>query len=134
MARTSERRAECQRIARNKGYGAGSAFETCEANRGVFMTCLLCPSPAVQDCLCVPCGAKLWAAEVWIDDPMRGHRFFLRHEKGLRPPSRPEHAARLEAFGVITNLFLARQLKEEFNTKKAARDATNAAFDRKDVS
>jgi hypothetical protein len=26
------------------------------------MICLLCESPAVADCLCVPCGAKLWAA------------------------------------------------------------------------
>ena len=25
-------------------------------------TCLLCPAVAVQDALCVPCGAKLWAA------------------------------------------------------------------------
>lgn len=24
--------------------------------------CLLCPSPAVADALCVPCGARLWAA------------------------------------------------------------------------
>lgn len=27
-------------------------------------TCLLCPSPAVADSLCVPCGARLWAARV----------------------------------------------------------------------
>jgi hypothetical protein len=28
------------------------------------MTCLLCDLPAVADLLCVPCGAKLWAAEM----------------------------------------------------------------------
>jgi hypothetical protein len=27
-------------------------------------TCLLCPSPPIADLLCVPCGAKLWAARV----------------------------------------------------------------------
>jgi hypothetical protein len=32
------------------------------------MTCLLCLSPAVADGLCVPCGARLWAAELWRDD------------------------------------------------------------------
>ena len=26
--------------------------------------CLLCPSPVVADGLCVPCGAKLWAAQI----------------------------------------------------------------------
>jgi hypothetical protein len=31
--------------------------------------CLLCPSPAVADSLCVPCGAKLWAAKEWEKDP-----------------------------------------------------------------
>ncbi len=30
------------------------------------VTCLLCPSPAVADALCVPCGAKLWAAKEWL--------------------------------------------------------------------
>jgi hypothetical protein len=32
-------------------------------------TCLLCPSPVVADGLCVPCGARLWAAELWDRDP-----------------------------------------------------------------
>lgn len=26
--------------------------------------CLLCPSPAVANGLCVPCGARLWAAKM----------------------------------------------------------------------
>lgn len=30
-----------------------------------MIPCLLCPSPAEQDALCVPCGAKLWAAREW---------------------------------------------------------------------
>ena len=33
------------------------------------MICLLCPSPAVADCLCVECGAKLWAAYQRVLDP-----------------------------------------------------------------
>ena len=32
--------------------------------------CLLCPSPAVADALCVPCGAKLRAATDWQRDPV----------------------------------------------------------------
>lgn len=39
------------------------------AKGGEIMICLLCPSPAVADCLCVPCGAKLWAARLWNEDP-----------------------------------------------------------------
>ncbi len=34
-----------------------------------YVICLLCPSPAVADSLCVSCGAKLWAAEKWRDNP-----------------------------------------------------------------
>jgi threonine/homoserine efflux transporter RhtA len=34
------------------------------------MTCLLCPSAAVADLLCVPCGAKLWAAQLWEKNPL----------------------------------------------------------------
>jgi hypothetical protein len=33
------------------------------------MTCLLCLSAAIADALCVPCGAKLWAAESWAKRP-----------------------------------------------------------------
>lgn len=32
------------------------------------MICLLCPSPAVADGLCVADGARLWAARLWCDD------------------------------------------------------------------
>lgn len=32
-------------------------------------TCLLCPSPAELDALCTPCGAKKWAAWLWVEDP-----------------------------------------------------------------
>jgi hypothetical protein len=31
-------------------------------------TCLLCTSPPIADLLCVPCGAKLWAARLWVKD------------------------------------------------------------------
>ena len=37
------------------------------------MICLLCPAIAVADCLCVPCGAKLWACELWRDKPAHAH-------------------------------------------------------------
>lgn len=33
------------------------------------MICLLCPAVAVADSLCVPCGAKLWAAKEWHSRP-----------------------------------------------------------------
>lgn len=32
-------------------------------------TCLLCPSPAVADGLCVDDGAKKWAAWLWVERP-----------------------------------------------------------------
>lgn len=32
--------------------------------------CLLCPSPAVADGLCVPCGAKKWAADLRVNRPI----------------------------------------------------------------
>ena len=35
-----------------------------------MITCLLCPSPAVADCLCVVCGAKVWAAQLWEREPI----------------------------------------------------------------
>jgi hypothetical protein len=34
--------------------------------------CLLCPSSAVTDCLCVECGAKLWAARYLLDAERNG--------------------------------------------------------------
>ena len=68
--------------------------------------CLLCPSPAVADELCVPCGAKLWAAENIIA---------MLDNGGLpdKPdPSRePERAAAMAHFGGAADLaddFLAR--------------------------
>lgn len=33
-------------------------------------TCLLCPSQAVADGLCVADGARLWAAKLWESDPL----------------------------------------------------------------
>lgn len=35
---------------------------------GQVNTCFLCPSPAVADGLCVSCGAKKWAADLWERD------------------------------------------------------------------
>jgi len=37
------------------------------------MKCLLCESVAVFDRLCVPCGAKLWACELWEKHPTQAH-------------------------------------------------------------
>jgi hypothetical protein len=96
------------------------------------ITCLLCASNAVADLLCVPCGAKLWAANVWIDDPARGYRFVKRRERGERPPANPEHQTRREAFGAITNLYQARTFKAEYDAATATHNAKTKEFDRKD--
>lgn len=50
------------------------------------MICLLCPAIAVADCLCVPCGAMVWAAKEWEERPYNANqmtRFDLR--KSLDP-------------------------------------------------
>ena len=40
-----------------------------------MIPCLLCPAVAVQDALCVPCGAKLWAAESWTKNEENARRY-----------------------------------------------------------
>jgi hypothetical protein len=97
------------------------------------MKCLLCENAAVADGLCVPCGAKLWAANVWLDDAHRAYRFVQRQEKGERTPLNPEHAARWLAFGIITNLYLARTFKTEVDSAQAARKTQDNAIARKDA-
>jgi hypothetical protein len=84
--------------------------------------CLLCDLPAIADCLCVPCGAKLWA--VLVTD--------LMHDAAQMPPEWQQERAKAmkEVRHVPTRVdFLAR-----LDAARAARDAKNAAFDRKDVS
>jgi hypothetical protein len=58
-------------------------------------TCLLCPSPAVADGLCVEDGARLWAAELWHRRP---ERFELRRARALHST---EASPRLSALRLL---------------------------------
>lgn len=85
------------------------------------MNCLLCPAPAVADCLCVECGAKAWAARLWLDDPDRGYRFMARKREGARPPADPLHLARWHAFDSVRHPLEAGNLLARLQTAKEAR-------------
>jgi hypothetical protein len=45
-------------------------------------TCLLCPSPVVADGLCVPCGAKKWAAGARSSYPEAARAALIEHDLG----------------------------------------------------
>jgi hypothetical protein len=81
-------------------------------------TCLLCSSPAVADGLCVPCGAKLWAARLWQCD-MSAARARVNGARASAHVDTRE-AAVCEIDGPLqASTFLA-----EYESAKAARAAT----------
>jgi hypothetical protein len=79
-------------------------------------TCLLCPSPAVADGLCVDDGARLWAAQT------------RQLTLGMRVALSSLHAsvlgdARIEALRAIVGVKDARAFLDRLEAAKAARGA-----------
>jgi hypothetical protein len=94
------------------------------------MTCLLCPSPAVADLLCVPCGAKLWACQKWQSDPKEASRLYsdlLMAEGNTNCGSAEREHAILEMTPGPRRIFM-----ELYGRELAAHDAKTKEFDRKD--
>ena len=83
------------------------------------MTCLLCPAAAVQDALCVPCGAKLWAAKEWEERPADAQALCIL---GNAPPGLKDRwiavalmrssSARLGFFAALESCRLQREIHE----------------------
>lgn len=87
------------------------------------MTCLLCTSPAVADCLCVACGAKLWACELWRDEPKKAAKMFtdlLGAEGTYDTGSVERDTALLEMTPGPRRIFM--QLLEAARAKRAAKE------------
>jgi sugar lactone lactonase YvrE len=82
----------------------------------VTTTCLLCPSPAVADGLCVDDGARLWAANLWTRDMHEARR----RVNGARS-SAAAGDAREAAVCEIDGPHLARAFLDKFEAAKAAR-------------
>lgn len=85
------------------------------------MTCLLCPAPAVADALCVPCGAKLWAAEEWQKDPTLAawHEYCAQYPVGNADVDLPKE--RRDALCEISTPSKASDFLAHLEAKKAAR-------------
>ncbi len=96
------------------------------------MICLLCEAVAVADCLCVACGAKLWAAKLWEKQP-------LTFAAGVRIAALPfkneqtEARERTAALRVITTPREAVEFLSALEAKRAVRKASDIAIARKDV-
>jgi hypothetical protein len=92
-------------------------------------TCLLCPSPAVAELLCVPCGAKLWAARLWVKDPETVTMWVtgdIPRNLGKLPDNLRGIALR-ELSRPTAMDFLA-----QYDAARATHEARNKEFDRKD--
>jgi hypothetical protein len=84
--------------------------------------CLLCPSPVVADGLCVPCGAKLWAAQEIQKDPS-----VARELGGGRVvsngPGAPAWQSRLDALWELSTPQAARAFLDKLEAARKARAA-----------
>jgi hypothetical protein len=92
-------------------------------------TCLLCPSPAVADLLCVPCGAKLWACQKWQHAPKEAARLYkdlLMAEGNTDCGSVEREHAILEMTPGPRRLFMVLH-----DAALAAHEARNKEFDRR---
>lgn len=81
-------------------------------------TCLLCPSKAVSDGLCVADGARLWAARMWCDDYEMALRVSsqMRLIRTLSDPS-----PRATAFADVPNCIAARAFLSRLDAARAER-------------
>lgn len=84
------------------------------------MKCLLCPAIAVADCLCVPCGAKLWAS-----------RWFVLMSEAANIPEEWQ-TERVKALREIATPNVARNFMQRLDAARAEHDKKNAEFDRMD--
>lgn len=89
------------------------------------MTCLLCPSPAVADCLCVACGAKLWAAKEWEERPDAAAQLVA----AVRPPK--NQLARWLAIVLMRSEWQRVAFRSDLEAAKAKRAAKVARNTRK---
>lgn len=84
-------------------------------------TCLLCPSPVVADSLCVPCGAKKWAAWMLLNRP--SDVAFMLANPVPTEWLKPEHSARPDALRKLTTVDTARAFLNRLEAARKARDA-----------
>jgi hypothetical protein len=83
-------------------------------------TCPLCPSPVVADGLCVPCGAKLWAARLW--EKRADVAYYLLVQPipcGMQEPA-PERA---KALRLLSTPQAARAFLDKLDAARKAREA-----------
>jgi hypothetical protein len=100
------------------------------------MTCLLCTSLAVADCLCVPCGARLWAAKLWEKDPAIAAQLadkrldgaptvalaMVTEERVRAIQAMRSEGARRGLFAALESCRLQRQIHESAKAERAAKD------------
>lgn len=84
------------------------------------VTCLLCPSPAVADGLCVEDGAKLWAADLWLAKPDAA-RFAVR--VSALPMEAGAPLPRTAALRMLTTKEAARAFLDKLEAARKAREA-----------
>jgi hypothetical protein len=85
------------------------------------MTCLLCASPAVADLLCVPCGAKLWAAKLFTEDPSKAAAIRREPWKWKLLRGNPERAHALDMMTLQEALDTQTRLEAK-KTERAAKE------------
>jgi hypothetical protein len=84
--------------------------------------CLLCPSPVVADGLCVPCGAKKWAARFWISDPGAA-TLAARHAASKVDASPPAEWYRTKALQALPTQVAALAFLARLEAARKAREA-----------
>lgn len=77
--------------------------------------CLLCPSQAVADGLCVADGARLWAAKRWLAQPISA--LALVGAKAIRP----DWQARFDALGELYGHVKAQAFIERLDVARTER-------------
>lgn len=90
------------------------------------MNCILCPSTAVADGLCVPCGAKLWAARLWATRPKTAR--MCAHD-GAMTDADPE---RVKAIRAMYTMEHAKAFIRCLEAARAKLDAKNAKITKLD--
>lgn len=84
------------------------------------MKCLLCDFAAVAECLCVPCGANLWAAQVTD---------LMEVASALSAPEQQERARALREMRVPTNRAAFIAALDDARAMKRAREMIIAKAD-----